>query len=263
MVKTPLYQVDAFSVRAFGGNPAAVCLLEIPMADEWMQSVAAEMNLSETAFLLPENDGYRLRWFTPKVEVHLCGHATLASSHVLFETGRLKPDETARFYTLSGLLTARKDGEWVELNFPARQVEPIEPPAALVAALGVQPIFTGKAGGYLVEVASEKEVRGCTPDFERLKELVDHGVILTSRAASPEYDFVSRFFAPALGINEDPVTGSAHTKLAPYWAGKLGKTSFMAYQASARGGILKVRLDGERVLIAGQAVTVFRGELLA
>jgi len=260
-MSVPLYQVDAFTSLLFQGNPAAVCLLDQPRPDAWMQSVAGEMNLSETAFLLPEGDGYRLRWFTPAVEVDLCGHATLASAHVLFETGRLPAGATAKFYTRSGLLTAvQKDG-WIELNFPVKEIETVAPLPGLIEALKVEPLYIGKnVFDYLVEVADEDQVRRAKPDIAALKEMDTRGVMLTSRATE-KYDFISRFFAPKVGVNEDPVTGSAHCALAPYWGRKLGKTELLAYQASARGGELQLRVLGDRVAIAGQAVTVFAGEL--
>lgn len=260
-----LYQVDAFADRPFGGNPAAVCLLPEPREAEWMQLVAREMNLSETAFLHPDAEtpgAWRLRWFTPAVEVELCGHATLASAHVLWETGRLGPEEPARFRTLSGLLTAeRRDGA-IELDFPARNAEPVPPPPGLAEALGVEPRFVGKSRyDYLLEAPSEEAVRGAVPDHGLLRKLPVRGVILTAAGADP-YDFVSRFFAPGAGVDEDPVTGSAHCTLGPYWARRLGRTSFLAWQASARGGAVRVRVEGERVKLAGKAVTVLSGRLL-
>jgi PhzF family phenazine biosynthesis protein len=257
----PIYQIDAFTSVPFKGNPAGVCLLQKSMPDEWMQCVAMEMNLSETAFLLPEGEGYRLRWFTPAVEVDLCGHATLASAHVLAETGQLLPGDKASFFTRSGLLTARSTGNgMIELNFPIKPLEPADPPAGLLEALGVTPVFVGKnIFDYLVEVESEREVRQAQPDFALLKQVPARGVILTSR--SQQYDFVSRFFAPQVGVAEDPVTGSAHCCLAPYWAEKLGKQEFHAYQASPRGGELHLQLEGQRVIIQGRAVTVIRGQL--
>ncbi len=261
MNSIPIFQVDAFTAKAFGGNPAAVCLLDEKKPDAWMQSVAAEMNLSETAFLLPQDDGYSLRWFTPLVEVDLCGHATLASSHVLFSTGLQPAGKIIHFYTRSGRLSATENGGWITLDFPARPVRAVPAPSGLKEALGMLPRFTGMGEDLLVEVGSERLVRDCSPDFVRLKEIPVRGVILTARAEPGEYDFVSRFFAPQVGINEDPVTGSAHTSLAPYWSAKLGKTDFMAYQASARGGVLRVSLVGERVAITGQAVMVLQGEL--
>ncbi len=265
-MKLPLYQVDAFTDRPFKGNPAAVCLLDAPRPDDWMLSLAQEMNLSETAFLVPAGDDYDLRWFTPAVEVDLCGPATLASAHVLFETGRLSPGGTARFHTRSGLLTAVQADGWIELDFPAGPVEPSAAPPGLLEALGVKPTFCGKSADdfYLLELASAGEVRQARPDFARLKAIpgID-GAIITSLAQTGGYDFISRFFAPWLGIDEDPVTGAAHTHLAPYWATRLGRTTFSAYQASRRGGDLRLRLAGDRVLISGQAVTVFSTEITA
>ena len=258
-----LYQVDAFTEEPFRGNPAAVCLLDGPADERWMQNVAAEMNLSETAFLHPQEDGYRLRWFTPAVEVELCGHATLASAHTLFETGLLQPDEEARFYTLSGLLTARLNGDEIELNFPATPAEPASALPGMLEALGVSPRYVGKnAFDYLLEVPTEQEVRDLSPNFARLKALSARGVMVTAAADSAGYDFVSRFFAPAVGIDEDPVTGSAHCTLGPFWGERLGKEEMRAYQASARGGTLRVRLEGDRVALGGRAVTIMRGELL-
>ena len=262
----PIFQVDAFTAEPFKGNPAGVCLLKAPAEASWMQNVAREMNLAETAFPLPEGDGFRLRWFTPKVEVKLCGHATLATAHILWEEGILAAGRVARFETLSGRLTARRDGEWIELNFPARPVQPGLPDWAetLVGALGVKPSFIGlSAEDVLVEVADEAAVRSLDPDIGTLGTLPARGVIVTSRAADPGFDFVSRFFAPAVGVDEDPVTGSSHCVLTPYWARRLGKVSMTAFQASARGGVLRVRLDDDRVRIDGHAVTVFRGEMIA
>lgn len=257
-----IYQVDAFTDKPFRGNPAAVCLLPEPAEAAWMQNLAREMNLSETAFLVKTADGFDLRWFTPAVEVRLCGHATLASAHILWETGILAPGEEARFFTLSGLLTAEKQGDWIEMNFPATRAEATDEPPHLLQALGVEPNYVGKnVFDYLIEVESEDEVRSLDPDFAALKGLGVRGVMVTSRSASPGIDFVSRFFAPGAGINEDPVTGSAHCFLGPYWSQRLGKDEFMAYQASQRGGTVRVRVAGDRVYLGGQAVTVFTGEL--
>ncbi len=258
-------QVDAFTNRPFAGNPAAVCVLQQEMPEQWLKDVAREMNLSETAFLNPHDGGYNLRWLTPAVEVDLCGHATVASAHVLWEDGHLPEGKQARFYTRSGLLTADRQGEWIELNFPAKIATAAKPPAELLPALGVDAVrFVGRnAFDYLVEVDSEKTLRELAPDFTALGKLGVRGVIVTARAEGGEYDFLSRFFAPGAGVNEDPVTGSAHTALGPYWAERLGKREFTAYQASARGGVVKVRLEGERVILGGQAVTVMTGELLA
>ena len=257
-----IHQVDAFTKTPFAGNPAAVCVLPEPASERWMQNVAREMNLSETAFLVKNDDGYQLRWFTPLVEVDLCGHATLASAHVLWETGEARPEETIRFHTKSGLLSATRDGHWIELDFPATPVTPCDPPPALLDALDVSPEFVGKSiFDYLVELSKEAEVRALAPDFSTLARVETRGVMVTSRADGPEYDFVSRFFAPATGVDEDPVTGSAHCALGPYWQARLGKSEFSARQVSARGGELRVRVDGNRVRIAGQAVTVLRATL--
>ena len=260
----PLIQVDAFTSEPFGGNPAAVCLLPAAKDPAWMQHVAAEMNLSETAFLVRRPDGYDLRWFTPAVEVDLCGHATLASAHALWQTGGLQRGETAQFHTKSGLLTAEQRGDWIELNFPATPAAPAEAPHGLAAALGVTPRFVGKSRfDYLVEVESEAAVQGARPDHPALRKLPVRGVMITSRASRPGLDFVSRFFAPGSGIDEDPVTGSAHCCLTPYWSRVLGKTELVARQLSPRGGTLRLRLDGDRVRLQGQAVTVLKGELFA
>lgn len=258
-----IYQVDAFTNKPFRGNPAAVCILPEPAEETWMQNLAREMNLSETAFLVRAADGFDLRWFTPAVEVRLCGHATLASAHILWETGVLAPDLEARFFTLSGLLTAEKQGDWIEMDFPATRAEETSAPPQLLPALGVEPKFVGKnVFDYLIEVGTEDEVRSLDPDFTALKELGVRGVMVTSLSGSPEIDFVSRFFAPGAGINEDPVTGSAHCCLGPYWSKRLGKDDFVAYQASERGGTVRVRVAGDRVYLGGQAVTVLVGDLV-
>lgn len=257
-----IVQVDAFTERPFAGNPAAVCILEGPADENWMQQIAAEMNLSETAFLHPEGDGYRLRWFTPTVEVELCGHATLASAHVLWEEGHLRPDQQARFFTKSGLLTASRNGDLIRMNFPALTVAPCDGPPELLKALGVKAGFVGKSQfDYLVEVDSEAAVRNCQPDFVSLAQL-SKGTIITSRAEGSRYDFVSRFFAPAVGINEDPVTGAAHCQLGPYWSAKIKKRDLVAYQASKRGGEVHLRVEGDRVILGGTAVTVMHCKLV-
>jgi PhzF family phenazine biosynthesis protein len=254
----PLVQVDAFTAHPFAGNPAAVCVLPSPQDPVWMQNVAKEMNLSETAFLVPMAEGYELRWFTPTKEVDLCGHATLASAHVLWTEGYLAPEAEARFYTRSGLLTAQHKGDWIELNFPAIATTPYD----LAVDLGLPIVHTVESSlGILIEVDSPDTVRQFRPDFALLKTVHWHGIILTSRGDG-EYDFVSRYFAPNFGIDEDPVTGSAHCCLATYWRDRLQKSQFLAYQASDRGGVVKVRIEG-RVFLAGQAVTVLRGSLLA
>ncbi len=258
-------QVDAFTDQPFSGNPAAVCVLPAPRSDRWMQQVAQEMNLSETAFLLPQDDGFSLRWFTPTVEVDLCGHATLASAHVLWSAGYLKPNEEARFHTRSGLLTAQQQDGWIELNFPAQPPVETPAPAELAAALGVSTLqYVGNNQvDYLVELDSEAAVRELQPDFKQLRSLACRGIIVTSRATTEGYDFVSRFFAPQAGIDEDPVTGSAHCCLGPFWQARLQKSEFLAYQASARGGVIRVRCQGDRVCLGGKAITVLQGELLA
>ena len=262
MNTTPIYQVDAFSTKPFAGNPAGVCLLNEPKPDEWMDSVAAEMNLAETAFLLPEGEGYRLRWFTPKVEVNLCGHATLASAHVLWESGLEDKNKKLSFFTRSGELnTLYKDG-WIEMDFPTTAVKKINSLPDMEKALGAKPLFIGENEDYLVEMENEEIVRGLNPDFSLISGFPVRGVIVTSRG-SAEYDFISRFFAPQVGINEDPVTGSAHCRLAPYWSERLGKKEMKAYQASARGGEILVNYQGERTLLSGQACIVFKGELFS
>jgi PhzF family phenazine biosynthesis protein len=259
---TQIFQVDAFTDRPFAGNPAAVCILPEPHSESWMQNVAKEMNLSETAFLRQQEDGFGLRWFTPAIEVDLCGHATLASAHILWEIGMLSTQEQARFHTRSGLLTAERKGEEIELNFPATPEEPTDAPPGLSEALGVTFEYIGRSKfDYLLEVGSEEVVRGLKPDFALLRRLSIRGIMVTSVASSSEYDFVSRFFGPGAGIDEDPVTGSAHCCLGPYWSKRLGKEEFVAYQASERGGVVRVRVDGDRVRLGGRAITVLRGEL--
>ena len=260
---TKIFQVDAFTAEPFKGNPAAVCILKEPADEKWMQNVAREMNLSETAFLVPKPDAFDLRWFTPTTEVDLCGHATLASAHALWEDGVLQKDQPARFNTRSGLLTARRRGEWIELDFPANTVETCPPPAGLVEALGVEGKFIGWDGtDYLVEVKGKKIIADLQPDLIALKNFPARGIIVTGRANTTKYDFVSRFFAPGVGINEDPVTGSAHCSLGPFWAGRLRKRELLGYQASSRGGFVRVTLKEDRVLLGGQAVTIFQGVLI-
>jgi PhzF family phenazine biosynthesis protein len=258
----PFFHVDAFTNRPFSGNPAAVCLLEAPADPGWMRRVAAELGLSETAFVSPVDGGFGLRWFTPEVEVNLCGHATLASAHVLWEAGRLPREAQARFQTRSGWLTAAREGAWITLDFPATPVVPGPIPAGAVAAIGIEPVTTGTAGPrWVVEAASEHDVRGLQPDFARLRTLTGRGLIVTAAApGGAAYDFVSRYFAPWVGVDEDPVTGAAHCALAPFWAARLGRRPLTAYQASPRGGWLRVEAAGDRVRLSGQAVTVVAGE---
>ena len=265
-----IVQVDAFTNKPFSGNPAAICVSDAPLADELMQAIALEMNLSETAFLHPIEGGYSLRWFTPATEVDLCGHATLASAHVLWSEDHLPKGETAKFKTKSGWLSASLQDDWIEMDFPAQPV---------TAASHVLPQLVKSlcCGGniravskndvnYLVEIQSESALAGLEPDFAEMKKLPVQGVIATAPADSDDCDFVSRYFGPAVGINEDPVTGSAHASLAPYWQEKLGKSKMNAKQISARGGAIRVRVEpseqrSDRIMISGQAVTTLKGEL--
>lgn len=258
-----MYQVDAFTVNPFSGNPAAVCLLDDSLDDTVLQQIAAEMNLSETAFLSPATNGFNLRWFTPATEVDLCGHATLASAHVLWDTGKLASGQPARFHTRSGVLEARRTAAGIELNFPAQP--PVETPAPpdLLASLQIQPAYVGFNGSdYLVAVETAETVHQLAPDFRRMEKVVTRGVIVTAPAEREGVDFISRFFAPAVGIDEDPVTGSAHCCLGPYWGARLNKTTLAAAQVSPRGGTLTVQVAGERVLLIGKAVTVMKGEMV-
>jgi len=259
---TPIWQVDAFTDEPFRGNPAAVCLLDTPIAEEWMQQIALEMNLSETAFVVRQGADFELRWFTPACEVRLCGHATLASAHVLWSEGIVEPSRTIEFRTRhSGVLSARRDREKIELDFPARPPEECPQPQGLGEALGLEPRLVARAArDYLVLAENEAAVRGLRPDFAKLGRVEARGVAVT--AAATDYDFVSRFFAPAAGVDEDPVTGSAHCCLGPFWAERLGIDTLVGYQASARGGVVHVTMSGDRVLLSGSAVTTLRGELL-
>jgi len=255
-------QVDSFTPVPFKGNPAGVCLLDSPAEPTWMQQVAREMNLSETAFACPENDHYQLRWFTPRTEVNLCGHATLATAHILWETGREPIDRRLEFETRSGRLTAVKRDELIEMDFPATVARETTCPPGLAEALGVAPRWVGRSAfDYLVEVHSEAVVMALEPKFSDLLRLPVRAVLVTSFDFTQKYDFVSRFFAPSVGVNEDPVTGSAHCALAPYWAARLKRTVLRGYQASERGGEVRMRLDGGRVVLGGQAVTVMKCEL--
>ncbi|HZN53730.1 MAG TPA: PhzF family phenazine biosynthesis protein [Candidatus Polarisedimenticolaceae bacterium] len=259
-----IHQVDAFTDRPFSGNPAGVCILDEPAAESWMQAVAAEMSVAETAFLVRRDEtGYDLRWFTPTVEVDLCGHATLASAHVLWEERLLPDDAEARFHTRSGLLTARRDALGIVMDFPAEPVAAAEPPGPLRAAFATAHRFTGRNRmDWLVELEDEAAVLAVRPDLRRVAELDARGVIVTAASSSPSRDFVSRFFAPAAGVDEDPVTGSAHCALAPYWSRKLGKTALVGFQASTRGGTVRCEVVGGRVRLGGSAVTVLRATLL-
>ena len=279
-----LYIVDAFTNRPFRGNPAAVCLLTGPAEERWMQRLAAEMNLSETAFVRQSGDEFELRWFTPKLEVDLCGHATLAAAHVLYDEGIVPQGTGIRFRTRSGVLrvtpaapgsleaiAASRDAErrvgeapWLEMDFPREDAHPAEAPEEMLQALAVVPRYVGRNRfDYLIEVASEDELEQLRVDFRRLLPLVPRGLIVTAASARDGIDFVSRFFAPAAGIDEDPVTGSAHCCLGPFWAARLGKMELVGMQVSQRRGIVWMRVGEERVLLGGQAVTVLRGRLSA
>jgi len=263
MERIRFLQVDAFASRPFTGNPAAVCFLQEAKDDEWMQSVAAEMNLSETAFLVARDDGFDLRWFTPVTEVDLCGHATLASAHALWSTGAAPGEQPVSFHTRSGVLVCRRRNDFVEMDFPATPAQEVEPPAGLLQALGVEPAYVGRSRfDKFVVLEAESVVRALEPDFSKLREIPVRGVIVTSLSADPEFDFVSRYFAPAAGIDEDPVTGSAHCCLAPFWSDRLGKAELTAFQASRRGGIVTMKVADDRVILGGQAVTVIDGFFL-
>ncbi len=264
----PIWQVDAFAARPFSGNPAAICLLESPRDAEWMQQVAAEMNLSETAFVVPAGrpNEFHLRWFTPAVEVDLCGHATLGAAHTLIEQQRVDPSRPILFQTRSGCLSCQRDGASIRMDFPATPPSGSVDPATignLEAALGitVDAVAKSKEDVFAV-VDSEQTLRRVSPDFSRLAEIETRGVILTATSSAPGVDFVSRFFAPRCGINEDPVTGSAHCCLAPYWSERLGRSSLTGYQASPRGGVVHTRVVGDRVQLSGQAVTVMESRFL-
>ncbi len=261
-----IVQVDAFTDTPFSGNPAAVCVVESFPGDAWMLDVAREMNLSETAFLVRRDPtSFDLRWFTPAIEVELCGHATLASAHVLWEDGHVADDAPIDFHTKwSGVLSAKRDGDWIELDFPQRVATESEAPVEIAEAVGGSPVLaaTGSFGSWLLEYATDDEVRTLEPNFVALASRTDGYVIATAPSDTDGYDFVSRFFAPPAGIDEDPVTGSAHCVLGPWWGARLGKDEMLAFQASARGGTVRVRLAGDRVLLGGRAVTVMRGDLV-
>jgi PhzF family phenazine biosynthesis protein len=259
----PIWQIDAFTDQQFSGNPAAVCLLDVERDAAWMQSVAAEMNLSETAFVRRHADGFQLRWFTPTIEVDLCGHATLASAHALWIAGITGSDDPIHFHTRSGVLTASRDANLIRLDFPATPATECQPPPALLDALAIQPTFVCKTPfDRFLLVDSPDVVRSLQPDFRKLAAVPNQGVIVTAHSDDPRFDFISRFFAPAAGIDEDPVTGSAHCCLAPYWSKRLDKTEMIGFQASQRGGVVHARVAGNRVILGGQAVLVLKGELM-
>ena len=259
---TPIFQVDAFTDRPFSGNPAAVVLLQEQRSAEWMQAVAREMNLSETAFVHPQQGGYHLQWFTPKNEVELCGHATLATAHILWETGRESPSTRIRFFTLSGWLAAEKKGDLIELDFPSAPCAPGDVSEEIIAAVGAVPDYVGISGDkWLFEYTDEETVMNLKPDFTALAKRKGRGLVVTALSNRPGIDFISRYFAPWWGVDEDPVTGSAHCILGSYWGVKLSKSHLTGQQVSARGGIVHVRLSGERTYVGGKAVTVFTGTL--
>jgi PhzF family phenazine biosynthesis protein len=263
-MKIPIFTVDAFTQKPFSGNPAAVCLLSEAVYDSVMQNIAFEMNLSETAFVLKEEDGYSLRWFTPAAEVDLCGHATLSSAHILWEEGICKSNEHINFHTKSGLLiTYLRPGGEIEMDFPAIPEKEVSYPADLIFALGgVEPKYVGMTKwNYVVELESEHAVKSVKPDYVKMLALPGWGTVVTAKSDSGEYDFVSRFFAPEKGVPEDPVTGVAHCALGPFWQRRLGKKEFKAFQASQRGGRIGVRVEGNRVFLSGNAVTLIKGEI--
>jgi PhzF family phenazine biosynthesis protein len=258
-----VFYIDAFTGKAFAGNQAAVCLLDQAADEQWMQSVAAEIGFSETAFIVRKGNDFSLRWFTPSCEMELCGHATLASAHALWQEGWLTRDKKAVFHTAGGVLTAKEISSGIEMDFPAESAATAEAPHGLAEALGAEPKHIARSRmDILVEVDDAATVRNLIPDMVMLRKIDTRGVIVTAVSDVPEYDFVSRFFAPGIGIDEDPVTGSAHCCLGPYWQTRLGKSDFRAYQASKRGGVIGVKVRGDRILLTGSAVTVLRGELL-
>lgn len=252
-----IYQVDAFTNKLFGGNPAAVCPLENWLPSETMQKIALENNLSETAFIVPEDNGYHIRWFTPAIEVDLCGHATLATAHVLFSEMNYEKEQLV-FNSKSGLLTVNKNKDTYTMNFPVDHIEQVAIPKEITEGLGITPlaVYKGK-DDYLAIFEEQRTIEDFTPDFNKLIQLKTRGIITSAKGDT--VDFVSRCFYPAAGINEDPVTGSAHTTMIPYWAKRLDKTTFSARQLSARGGALSCELKGDRVNIGGQAVTYLKG----
>ena len=256
--------VDAFTERAFAGNPAAVCVMDGPKDAVWMQQVAAEMNLAETAFVVAEPGGFGLRWFTPTIEMDLCGHATLAAAHTLW-TDRVVPEsESIQFSSRSGVLRASRRGSLIELDFPSEPATQAPEPPGLREAVGVPLLWLGRNRmDYIVEIAEAQQLRSLAPDLEAIEQLDARGLIVTCKGDGTEYDFLSRFFAPQAGIPEDPVTGSAHCCLAPFWAARLKRQELVGFQASPRGGVVRVRMGDSRVYLGGHAVTVYRGTFLA
>lgn len=255
-----VYHVNSFTDKFFKGNPAGVCILEEATDTQRMQNIAMEMNLSETAFFYKEGNGFNLRWFTPESEVDLCGHATLASAHILWETGICK-EENIEFYTQSGTLYAKRENKYIVLDFPKEEDSQVDTPREIKDSLNVPIIYTGKNRmDFIVEVENGDIVSSLEPDFAIMKKLDARGIIVTGQSTDSKNDFISRFFAPREGISEDPVTGSAYCCLAPYWERKLGKSTLSAYQASKRGGNVKMTVNNNRVYISGKAITVFCAE---
>ncbi len=263
MKKQIIYQVDAFTDKPFKGNPAAVCILENEPAADWMQNIAMEMNLSETAFVFPVKGERNIRFFTPEVEMKLCGHATLSASHILYETGIAKETEVLSLNSKAGVLTVKNKSPWIEMNFPSYSLKKMDVPQKFIDLTGVKPkeLYSTAHGWTLALLGHESEVSSMSPDFAGLKNSEFGDLIVTAPSSDPAFDFCVRCFAPAVGINEDPVTGSAHCALVPFWNKLTGKTSFLSHQISKREGILKVSLDGERVSISGKALTIFKAEL--
>lgn len=263
-MKFPFYQVDAFAVKPFKGNPAAVFLLESAREDSWLQAVAEEINLPETAFLLPKGHDYQLRWFTPTTEVGLCGHATIASAHILYEFGFYDLDETINFHTRSGIISSTINRGTIELDMPRLSIKASPMPDGLLNILGTEPLATyvTEAKTLIAEMPTAELIRSFVPDFKQIEKLDFEGLAITALSDDPRFDFISRYFSPRDGIPEDPVTGMTHCALAPYWEAKLGKSDFHAYQASSRGGELWLRVTPNRVFVGGKAVTVLAGEML-
>lgn len=258
-----VYHVDAFTNEPFKGNPAGVCFVEKDTSEEWMQKIAAEINLSETAFIVPGKKVSGIRYFTPVAEVPLCGHATLSASHIMYEKKMVNPDEEIIFHAKAGKLKIRKEGDWVTMNFPAYEVNEAPVPEEIEAIIGTKPIefYKSAFGWTLFLIKNEQLVRDMKPDFRIMRNSEYGDMIVTAKSEEPEFDFCVRCFAPALGIDEDPVTGSAHCALVPFWNMKTGKKDFTSHQVSKRSGILKVSLKGDRVEISGQAITISKGEL--
>jgi PhzF family phenazine biosynthesis protein len=258
-----IYQVDAFTTEPFKGNPAGVCILKKEPVAVWMQNIAMEMNLSETAFVFPGDDCHEIRFFTPVAEMKLCGHATLSAAHILYETGTVKSNEEIRFSSKAGDLLIMKYYDWITMNFPVYTLEkmPITPEFEKVTGIEPQELYRAGFGWTLALLKSEREVLNISPVFSEMKNSVFGDLIVTAKSEDPEFDFCVRCFAPAVGIDEDPVTGSAHCALAPYWSEKTGKSDLNSHQVSKREGVLKVSLKGDRVEISGQAKTIFRADL--